>query len=98
MKKEKTAEKPKRNGSNSGRSGTKMPKTAAKAAAAAKTTMTENSSNVSDMRQAPARRAVKKTPIRIIPLGGLSEIGKNMTPVSYTHLDVYKRQVGAGLL
>ena len=56
-----------------------MPKTAAKAAAAAKTTMTENSSNVSDMRQPPARRAVKKTPIRIIPLGGLSEIGKNMT-------------------
>ena len=41
--------------------------------------MTENSSNVSDMRQPPARRAVKKTPIRIIPLGGLSEIGKNMT-------------------
>ncbi len=79
VKKEKTAEKPKRNGSNSGRSGTKMPKTAAKAAAAAKTTMTENSSNVSDMRQPPARRAVKKTPIRIIPLGGLSEIGKNMT-------------------
>ena len=79
MKKEKTAEKPNRNGSNSGRSGTKMPKTAAKAAAAAKTTMTENSSNVSDMRQPPARRAVKKTPIRIIPLGGLSEIGKNMT-------------------
>ena len=72
VKKEKTAEKPKR-------SGTKMPKTAAKAAAAAKTTMTENSSNVSDMRQPPARRAVKKTPIRIIPLGGLSEIGKNMT-------------------
>ena len=31
------------------------------------------------MRQPPARRAVKKTPIRIIPLGGLSEIGKNMT-------------------
>lgn len=79
VKKEKTAEKPKRTGSNSGRSGTKMPKTAAKAAAAAKTTMTENSSNVSDMRQPPARRAVKKTPIRIIPLGGLSEIGKNMT-------------------
>lgn len=79
VKKEKTAEKPKRTGSNSGRSGTKIPKTAAKAAAAAKTTMTENSSNVSDMRQPPARRAVKKTPIRIIPLGGLSEIGKNMT-------------------
>lgn len=79
VKKEKTAEKPKRTGSNSGSSGTKMPKTAAKAAAAAKTTMTENSSNVSDMRQPPARRAVKKTPIRIIPLGGLSEIGKNMT-------------------
>lgn len=79
VKKEKTAEKPKRTGSNSGRSGTKMPKTAAKAAATAKTTMTENSSNVSDMRQPPARRAVKKTPIRIIPLGGLSEIGKNMT-------------------
>lgn len=78
-KKEKTDEKPKRAAGNSGKSSAKMPKTAAKAAAAAKTTMTENSSNVTDMRQPPARRAIKKTPVRIMPLGGLSEIGKNMT-------------------
>lgn len=78
-KKEKTDEKPKRAAGNSGKSSAKMPKTSAKAAAAAKTTMTENSSNVTDMRQPPARRAIKKTPVRIMPLGGLSEIGKNMT-------------------
>ena len=78
-KKEKTDEKPKRAAGNSGKSSAKLPKTAAKAAAAAKTTMTENSSNVTDMRQPPARRAIKKTPVRIMPLGGLSEIGKNMT-------------------
>ncbi|MDD6236178.1 MAG: RNase J family beta-CASP ribonuclease [Clostridiales bacterium] len=78
-KKEKTAEKPKKTAGNSGKSSAKMPKTTAKATAAAKTTMTENSGNVTDMRRPPARRAVKKTPVRIIPLGGLSEIGKNMT-------------------
>ena len=51
----------------------------------------------------PKNEKAKTDKLRIIPLGGLNEIGKNMTvieygndiivvAVSYTHLDVYKRQ------
>ncbi len=46
---------------------------------ALETTMKTDSKNVSTLRQAPVKRPVKKTPVRIIPLGGLNEIGKNMT-------------------
>ena len=67
----------------------------------------------------PQNRAKKAENLKIIPIGGLNEIGKNLTvleykdqiliidcgmsfpedemygidAVSYTHLDVYKRQV-----
>ncbi len=41
--------------------------------------MKTNSENVSDLRRAPSKRAMKRTPVRIMPLGGLNEIGKNMT-------------------
>lgn len=54
-------------------------RTAKSAAKPAATTMKTDSKNVSAPRQTPAKRAVKKTPVRIIPLGGLNEIGKNMT-------------------
>ncbi|MBQ4153483.1 MAG: ribonuclease J [Oscillospiraceae bacterium] len=43
------------------------------------TTMKNDSENVVDLRRAPSKRAIKRTPVRIVPLGGLNEIGKNMT-------------------
>ena len=43
------------------------------------TAMQTDAKNVSDLRRSPSRRAVKRTPVRIMPLGGLNEIGKNMT-------------------
>lgn len=43
------------------------------------TTIKNDSDKVSDLRRPPSKRAVKRTPVRIVPLGGLNEIGKNMT-------------------
>lgn len=50
-----------------------------KAAAAPKKTSSETSAEAPKAKRTRQPKEVRKTPVRIIPLGGLNEIGKNMT-------------------
>lgn len=47
------------------------------------TTKTENKSNAPRTRSARGQKNTKKEKVKIIPLGGIGEIGKNMTVIEY---------------
>ncbi len=66
--------------SRSRRGGRRRPSAAATAAAtAAKTEQTAKQEQQTDGKTDKSSRQGRKTPVKIIPLGGLGEIGKNMT-------------------